>query len=49
MTKVKGLHQTSVKAHPKVVEGDRGVMRKQGAQLVQASQHHKGAAVMLGG
>ena len=37
-----------LKAHPEVVEGDRGVVRKQGAQLVQAGQHHKGAAVMLG-
>ena len=37
-----------MKANPEVVEGDRGVVRKQGAQLVQAGQHHKGAAVMLG-
>ncbi len=37
-----------MKAHPEVVECDRGVVRKQGAQLVQAGQHHKGAAVVLG-
>ncbi len=37
-----------MKANPEVVEGDRGVVRKQGAQLVQAGQHHKGAAMMLG-
>jgi len=47
-SQVKRLQQTSMEAHPEVVEGDRGVVRKQGAQLVQAGQHHKGAAVMLG-
>ncbi len=47
-TQVTRLQQTSMKANPEVVEGDRGVVRKQGAQLVQAGQHDKGAAVMLG-
>ncbi len=35
-------------AHPEVIEGDRGVMGKQRAELVQACQHHEGAAVVLG-
>lgn len=35
-------------AHPEVIESDRGVMWKQGAELVQPGQHHKGAAMMLG-
>ena len=34
--------------HPEVVEGNRRVMRKQGAELVQAGEDHKGAAMMLG-
>lgn len=35
-------------AHPEVIEGDRGVMWKQGAELVQPREDHKGAAMMLG-
>ena len=35
-------------AYSEVIEGDAGVVREQGAQLVQASQHHKRAAMVLG-
>lgn len=34
--------------HPEVVEGDRRVMGEQGAELVQASEDHKGAAMVFG-
>lgn len=35
-------------SHSEVVEGDRRVMGKQGTELVQAGEDHKGAAVVLG-